>query len=80
VSGRGWVYSFTIARRATHPKLTEQLPYVIALIELLEGPRMTSTVVGPDRLEVSVGAPVHVAFEDHADVSVPVFELVQGVL
>lgn len=77
VSGRGTVYSFTIARRATHRLLSDRVPYIIAVIELAEGPRMTSTVVGHDPHLVTVDAAVTVAFEDHPDVTLPVFELVQ---
>jgi uncharacterized protein len=75
LSGRGTVYTRTIARRPTHRKLAERVPYVIAVVELAEGPRMTCTVVGAEPDEVVIGTPVLVDFEDHDDVSVPVFRV-----
>ena len=80
LSGRGTVYTFTVARRATHRKLAERVPYVIAVVELAEGPRMTCTVVDVDPDQVSIGDRVVVDFEDHAaegqdPISVPVFRV-----
>jgi hypothetical protein len=69
------VYTFTVARRATHRKLADRVPYVIAVVELDEGPRLTSTVVGVDPEQVAIGGRVLVDFEDHDEVSVPVFRV-----
>jgi hypothetical protein len=44
-SGRGKLYSYTIVRRAMHPAFQEDLPYVYAIVELEEGPRLTANVV-----------------------------------
>lgn len=63
-SGRGSVYSFTIARRATGPQWESDVPYVIAMVELEEGPRMTANIVGCEPTSVFVGMPVEVSFED----------------
>jgi len=62
VSGRGTVYSFIIARRPYHPAIP--VPYVIAIIELAEGVRMTSNVVECPPEEVRVGMAVEVVFDD----------------
>jgi len=47
----------------------------IAVVELEEGPRMISNIVGCDPAEVAVGMAVQVGFEpiDDSDVSLPVF-------
>jgi len=75
VSGRGTVYSFTISHRPPHPVFTDQCPMAIAVVELEEGPRMISNIVGCDPVEVAVGMAVQVGFEpiDDSDVSLPVF-------
>lgn len=74
-SGRGSVASFTIVRRAIGP-FAEDVPYVVALIRLAEGPQMMSNVVGCDPSEVRVGAAVHVDFVARSDsISLPVFRL-----
>jgi uncharacterized protein len=75
-SGSGTLYSYTVARRATHRKLADRVPYVIAIVELDEGPRLTSTVVGTDPDDLAIGARLQVDFEDDETVSFPVFRVV----
>jgi uncharacterized OB-fold protein len=73
-SGRGTVYSFTVNHRAAHPAFADRLPYVVALIDLAEGPRMMSTIVECDPADVHIGMAVEVTFEDVTDeISLPVF-------
>lgn len=74
--GTGTVYSFTIIRRAPIASFSPLVPYVVALIELDEGVRMLSNIVGPNALSVSIGAKVKVTFEERAEGTVvPQFEL-----
>lgn len=63
-AGRGTVHSFTVVHRAAFPEFQERTPYVVALIDLEEGPRMMTNIVGADALEVAIGDAVTVAFED----------------
>jgi uncharacterized protein len=65
--GVGRVHSYTIIRRAPLASFAELTPYVVALIELDEGPRMVANVLGQDALEVKIGDPVRVLFEDRGD-------------
>ena len=67
VSGQGTVYSYTIARRPTARPFAPDVPYVIAIVELAEGPHMTTNVVECSPDEVRVGMAVEVAFEDVTD-------------
>jgi uncharacterized protein len=62
-SGFGTVYSFTIVRHPANPELAELVPYVVALIELDEGPRVVSNVVGVDPERVTINQRVKVQFE-----------------
>ncbi len=64
VSGRGTVYSFTVAHRATAPGWAEDCPYVIAIVELDEGPRLTTNIVGCDPSTVRVGMAVVAEYDD----------------
>ena len=64
VSGKGTVYSFTIAQQATHHGFAEEIPYVIAIVELAEGPHLTTNITGCKPEEVRVGMPVVTAFDD----------------
>ena len=63
-SGRGTVYSFVVYRRAYHPGLKDQLPYVVALVELAEGPRLISNLVDCDPKSVRCDMSVEVVFDD----------------
>ncbi len=59
-SGRGTVYSFTINRRGQGDY--RDLAYVLAYVELEEGPRMLTNIVGCDVQDVRVGQKVEVVF------------------
>ncbi len=62
VSGRGKVYSYTVVRRASTRSFADK-PYVLAIVELDEGVRMTTNVeAAPESLKV--GMPVAVWFDD----------------
>ena len=63
-SGRGTVYSFTVTYQNQAPGFRESLPYVLAVVELEEGPRMMTNVVGCAPDQVRIGMPVVVEFED----------------
>jgi len=65
--GSGSVHSFTIIRRAPMSAFALRVPYVVALIELDEGPRMMANVLGEDALSVGIGDRVSVTFEDRGD-------------
>lgn len=73
-SGRGTVYAFTVVQRALIPELREHVPYVLALVDLAEGPRLTTLLRVPPA-DVAVGLPVVVAFERVGGVALPVFVL-----
>jgi uncharacterized OB-fold protein len=63
-SGRGKVLSFTIVYRPVTRAFAAEVPYVVALITLDEGPQMMSNVVGCAPESVHMGMPVEVVFED----------------
>ena len=73
-SGRGSVFTYTIARRPTHPAFADRVPYVIAVVELEEGPKLTTNIVGIDPDDVRIGMPVVATYEDLDDVSLVNFQ------
>jgi hypothetical protein len=74
-SGGGKVYTFVVFQRAYHPGFKGEIPYCVALIQLDEGPRMLSNVVG-DPKDVQCDARVQVLFDDVTEqVSLPKFQL-----
>ena len=64
VSGEGVLYSYTVARQPTAPHFADEVPQLLAMVELKEGVRMTSTIVGVDPNELKVGMPL-VPYFDH---------------
>ena len=78
-SGRGRIHSFTTVHRALSPAFEDDLPYVVAVIELEEGPRMVSRLRNCDTTRVSIDLPVEVAFERvNAECVLPVFRPAAG--
>lgn len=73
-SGKGRVYSWTVIHRALHPGFAADVPYAAVIVELAEGVRMVSQVVGlpPEKLRLDL--PVEVVF-DHVtpEVTLPKF-------
>lgn len=65
--GIGRVHSYSIVHRAPTAPFAAVVPYVIALIDLDEGPRMFANVVGEKSLEVAIDDRVRVTFEDRGD-------------
>jgi uncharacterized protein len=64
VSGKGSVYTFTVVHRSGVPGYREYGPYVIAYVQLEEGPKVMTNIVGIDPEKVTVGLPVSVVFND----------------
>lgn len=63
-SGLGSVYSFTVARRPTAPQWADAGDYVIAIVEIEEGARITANVVNCDPGSVRIGMRVRAVFQD----------------
>jgi uncharacterized OB-fold protein len=74
VSGRGTVFTYTVAHRPTHPAFADRVPYVIAVVELEEGPKLTTNIVNADLADVRIGLPVEATYEDLGDVSLVCFQ------
>jgi uncharacterized OB-fold protein len=64
VSGRGRVHSFTVVHQPANAAFEPDAPYVYAVIQLDEGVRMVSNVVGCAPADVTVDMPVTAVFEE----------------
>lgn len=73
-SGRGRVYSYSVVHQAPFPAYQADVPYVLAVIELEEGPRMMANVLHCDPAEVQVDMPVEVTFERRGEMQIPQFQ------
>ena len=77
-SGKATLYTYGIVHRAPHPGFREDAPFVTALVELEEGPRMPTNIVGlgePTPEKLQIGMPLEVTFEEITDeISLPKFK------
>jgi uncharacterized OB-fold protein len=62
-SGRGRIYSYTVNHRG-EGAYSGAAPFVLAYVELDEGPRMLTNITGADSADLAVGLPVEVTFHD----------------
>ncbi len=75
VSGAGTVYSYTVVRHPTHFAFAGQVPYVVAIVALAEGPWLVTGITGCAPGQVRAGMRVRVVFREVADgVTLPYFE------
>lgn len=74
-SGKATVYSYSVVRQSYHPFFRNMVPYAVAWIDLEEGPRILSNVVGiEDPLtDVSIGQSVQLEWEEHEELCIPLF-------
>ncbi len=76
-SGKGTLHTFAIVHRAPTPAFRDDAPFVVAMVDLEEGPRMPTNLVGvePDPANIKVGMAVEVVFEDITDeIALPKFK------
>lgn len=64
VSGAGTLYTFTVADRPTAPPWADALPQLLAIVELDEGPRLSSEMVDVAPEALRVGMRVKAVFHD----------------
>ena len=75
-SGRGTIWSFTTTYHGFSGAWKEAVPYTVVVVQLEEGPRMTSNLVDAAPDAIQVGLPVEVVFDDVTpEVTLPKFRL-----
>ncbi len=73
-SGRATLYTYSTVYRNELPPFSERVPYVAAVVELEEGPKLMTNVVDCDPYALSIGMALKVAYRELSpDVSAPVF-------
>ncbi|MDY6892656.1 MAG: Zn-ribbon domain-containing OB-fold protein [Chloroflexota bacterium] len=63
-SGKGRVHTYTVIHQAQHPAFAADVPYVYAIIELAEGPKVNSNVVECNPDDVVCDMLVEAVFDD----------------
>jgi uncharacterized OB-fold protein len=67
MSGRGSVYTWSVTSRPFHPSFADETPYIGAIVELDEGPRVFSMLRGVPVDAVAAGMRVRAEFEPRAE-------------
>jgi uncharacterized OB-fold protein len=79
LSGKGKLYSYVVYHHAYHPSYKNDLPYAVVIIQLAEGPRMESNIVGCKMEDLRIDMPLEVCFDDVTDtVTLPKFKPALG--
>jgi uncharacterized protein len=72
--GGATLYTWSVVHSNDLPPFGDRVPYVAAVVDLDEGPRMMTNVVDCDPETLTIGMRLSVAFEQRTDdVTVPVF-------
>ena len=71
--GEGAIYTYSVVRRSRHPAFRHLVPYTIAFVDLDEGFRILTHIVGTDPDDVAIGQRVRVEWLDYESVSLPAF-------
>ncbi len=66
LSGKATLYTYTVIHRAPFEAFAADVPYVFAVAQLEEGPRLVTTIVTDDHDAVEIGMPLAPVF-DHVD-------------
>ena len=73
-SGRASLYTWSVVHVNDLPPFAERVPYIAAIVDLDEGPRMMTNVVDCPAHSLQAGMALQVVFRQQADgVTVPVF-------
>ena len=73
-SGRATLYTWSVVRRNDLPPWPERVPYVAAIVDLEEGPRMMTNVEGCELDQLAIGMPLVVDFRAETDeITAPIF-------
>lgn len=67
VSGEGTLYTYTVARVPTLPEFTDEMPQLLAVVQLDEGTHLNTTLVGVDESALAIGMRVRPVFDDRPD-------------
>ena len=62
-TGKGTIYTFTVTEQNQAPPFAAACPYVMAYVQLEEGPRLLTHIIGCDPTDVRIGMPVVVDFQ-----------------
>lgn len=72
-AGTGTVYTYSVVRQSYHPFFRNLVPYTVAWIDLDEGLRILSNIIGIEPSKVTIGQKVRIEWEEHENLNIPLF-------
>lgn len=73
-SGKATLYTYSVVHRNDLPPFADLVPYVTAIVDLAEGPRLMTRIVDCALGDVYIGMDLQVVFESLDDtISIPLF-------
>lgn len=72
-SGHAQLVSWVVYRIAYHASFASRLPYTVAVVQLEEGPRMFSNIIGADAASLRIDMPLRMVIEDEGGTAVARF-------
>ena len=66
-AGTGTLYSYTLVHQVFHPGFADEIPYNVAMVDLAEGVRIVTNIVGVANDQLRIGTPLVVTFERISD-------------
>jgi uncharacterized OB-fold protein len=63
-SGKGTIWTYTVANQNQGAGFRDSLPYVMAWVDLAEGLKMMTNIIDCPPEQVKIGMPVEVVYED----------------
>jgi uncharacterized protein len=73
-SGQATLYTYSTVYANDLPPFADRLPYVAAVVDLAEGPRVMTNIIDCDVDQLQIGMAVEVAFvELTPEITAPVF-------
>jgi uncharacterized protein len=73
-SGKATLYTWSTVHINDLAPFNERVPYIAAVVDLAEGPRVMTNLIECDGADLAIGMPLEVRFQEIADgITAPVF-------
>ena len=72
-TGNARLVSWVVYHQPYHPAFKQRLPYTVAAVQLDEGPRMISNIVGAEAAPLQIDQRLRLRIENEGEISVPHF-------
>jgi len=64
ISGKGVIYTWSVIHHPVDKRLSGEVPFTVAMVDLEEGPRVVGRLINADRAKLKAGMSVKTRYED----------------